>query len=48
MKKNDALMVRCEYAKTEKRLSLLLEESFRLYLARILASAGRNAVSWER
>lgn len=48
MKKNDAPVVHCEYTKAEKSLSHLLEESFRLYLARILASAGRNGISWER
>lgn len=48
MKKNDAPVVHCEYAKSEKSLSHLLEESFRLYLARILATAGSNAVSCGR
>lgn len=48
MKKSEAPVVRCEYTKAEKSLSHLLEESFRLYLARILATAGTSAVSWER
>ncbi len=48
MKKCDAAVVRCEYTKGEKSLSHLVEESFRLYLSRILAQAGKPAVSWER
>ena len=31
-------VVRCEYAQAEKSLAQLLEESFRLYLSRILAT----------
>ena len=45
MKKREAPVVRCEYTKAEKSLSHLVEESFRLYLARILAEAGKTAVS---
>lgn len=40
MKKCEAPVVRCEYTKAEKSLSHLVEESFRLYLSRILAEAG--------
>lgn len=47
MKKNDAPVVHCEYAEAGKSLSLLLEESFRLYLARVLGGKGNFAVSWE-
>jgi len=48
VKKSEAPVVRCEYTKAEKSLSHLLEESFRLYLARILATAGTSAVSCGR
>ena len=48
VKKSDAPVVRCEYSKAEKSLSHLVEESFRHYLARILATAGSNAVSCGR
>ena len=48
MKKNDTLVVHCEYAKADMSLSHLLEESFRLYLARVLAAAENSAASWER
>ena len=48
MKKSEAPVVHCEYTKAEKSLSHLVEESFRLYLARILATAGTCAVSCGR
>lgn len=48
MKKNGAPVVHCVYTKAEESLSRLLEEAFQLYLARILAPAGGNAVPWER
>lgn len=48
MKKCEAPVVRCEYTKAEKSLSHLVEESFRLYLSRILAQAGKPAVSCGR
>lgn len=48
VKKSDAPVVRCEYTKAEKSLSHLLEESFRLYLRRILAQAGKPTVSCGR
>ena len=48
MKKSEAPVVRCEYTKAEKSLSHLVEESFRLYLNRILATAGTSAVSCGR
>ena len=48
VKKNDAPVVRCEYTEAEKSLAHLIEESFRLYLARVLAAAGGGAVSRER
>ena len=38
VKRSQALVVRCECSSTGKSLACLLEESFRLYLARILAS----------
>lgn len=48
VKRSQALVVRCEYPSTEKSLACLLEESFRLYLARILASSDGHAVSCGR
>ena len=48
VKRSQALVVRCEYPSTEKSLACLLEESFRLYLARILASPDDHAVSCGR
>lgn len=48
MKKYDAPVVQCEYAKDEKSLSHLLEETFQLYLARILAVRKPSAVSCDR
>lgn len=48
MKKSNAPLVRCEYSKAEKSLSHLVEESFRLYLNRILAQAGKTVVSCGR
>ena len=48
MKRSQALVVHCEYTSTEKSLACLLEESFRLYLARILAGSEGKAVSCGR
>ena len=42
-------VVKCLYAKgSEKTLSDLLEESFRIYLVHILAAAERPAVQYQR
>ena len=41
MKKGDLPVVYCTYCTTEKSVSELLEESFRLYLHRILAGYGK-------
>ncbi len=48
MKRSQDLVVRCEYPSTEKSLACLLEESFRLYLARILAKPEGERVSCGR
>ena len=48
VKRSQALVVRCEYPSTEKSLACLLEESFRLYLARILAGPEGKVVSCGR
>lgn len=48
MKKENLLVVHCEYTEAEKSLSELLEESFRLYLARILAASGNPGVQYLR
>ena len=37
-------VVHCTYTKTEKSLAELLEESFRLYLVRILATPEKSVV----
>ena len=44
MKKNELPVVHCTYCDTERSLSEILEESFRLYLRRILASLEKPAV----
>ena len=44
MKKGDLPVVYCTYCNTEKSVSELLEESFRLYLRRILAGYGKVAI----
>ena len=48
MKKNNIPVVYCEYEDSEKPLAILLEESFRLYLIRILAGEAQRVVSSER
>lgn len=48
MKKNSLPVVHCEYTEAEKGLSELLEESFRLYLVRILAASGSSGVQCQR
>jgi len=48
LKKNSVPAVHCEYAKADQKLPQLLEESFRLYLARILAAPRPDAVSCRR
>jgi len=48
LKKNSVPAVHCEYAKADQNLPQLLEESFRLYLARILAAPRPDAVSCRR
>ncbi len=44
MKKGDLPVVYCTYCNTETSVSELLEESFRLYLRRILAVYGKAAI----
>lgn len=48
MKMNDGLVVRCEYTQDGKILSVLLEESFRLYVTHILKNAGETGNSCEQ
>lgn len=48
MKKGDLPVVYCTYCHTEKSLSEILEESFRLYLHRILAAVEYPSVQCER
>lgn len=40
--------VHCVYTEAEKSLPQLLEESFRLYLIRILAASGQSDVQYHR
>ena len=47
MKKCEAPVVHCEYAKADKSLAQLLEESFRLYLGRILVAMEHPTVQWK-
>ena len=47
-KKCEEPVVRCEYTKAEESLSHLVEESFRLYLSRILSVTGKPAASYGR
>ena len=42
--RQDLPVVRCVYTEREKRLAELMEESFRLYLVRILAMAETSGV----
>lgn len=42
--RQDLPVVRCEYSDGEKSLAELLEESFRLYLVRILAMPETSGV----
>lgn len=48
MKKNNLPVVYCEYAEGEKILPQLLEESFRLYLGRILVAMEQPIVQYKR
>ena len=48
MKKRDLPVVRCVYIEAEKSLDELLEESFRLYLVRILAMPEKPVVQYFR
>lgn len=42
------LIVRCVFGQGEKQLPELLEESFRVYLCRILAEKAEGTVEWKR
>ena len=44
MKKRDLPVVHYTYCNTEKSISEILEESFRLYLYRILAGYGKATI----
>ncbi|MCF2675856.1 MAG: hypothetical protein PUI04_11055 [Flintibacter sp.] len=48
MKKGTLPVVHCTYCNTEKSLSEILEESFRLYLGRILAAMEYPIVQCKR
>ena len=48
MKKRDLPVVHCTYCNTEKSISEILEESFRLYLGRILAAMEHPIVQCKR
>lgn len=46
--KQDTIIVHCVYTQTAKCLSELLDESFRLYLQRILALSDSPALQYVR
>ena len=46
--RQDPPVVHCVYTEAEKNLAELLEESFRLYLARILEAPGKAVVQSPR
>ena len=48
MKKENLPVVHCTYCNTEKSISEILEESFRLYLGRILAAMEHPIVQCKR
>ncbi len=48
MKKKELPVVHCIYCDTERSLSEVLEESFRLYLSRILADIEKSVVQDKR
>ena len=48
MKKRDLTVVHYTYCNTEKSISEILEESFRLYLGRILAAMEHPTVQCKR
>ena len=48
MKKRDLPVVHCTYCYTEKSISEILEESFRLYLSHILAAMEHPIVQCKR
>lgn len=48
MKKGDLPVVHCTYCNTEKKISEILEKSFRLYLGRILAAMEPPIVQCKR
>lgn len=48
MSKKDLPIVHCTYCSTEKSAAEILEESFRLYLVRMLASMGQAIVQHKR
>ena len=45
---NKPLVIYCEFTSSKKKLPEILEEDFRLYLARILANNDSDAVSCSR
>ena len=47
MKKENLPVVHCTYCNTEKSVSEILEESFRLYLSRILAIMEYSIVQYK-
>ena len=48
MKNKELPVVHCTYCNTEKNLSDILEESFRLYLGRILVIMENPVVQYKR
>jgi len=48
VKKRELPVVYCEYSQTDNELKQILEESFRIYLTRMLATANSNVLLSKR
>ena len=48
MKKRELPVVHCEYSQAGNDLEQILEESFRIYIIRMLAAADSSVVSCKR
>lgn len=48
MKKRELPVVHCEYSQADNDLKQMLEESFRIYIIRMLATANSSVVSCKR
>ena len=48
MKKRDIPVVYCEYSQSDNDLKQIIEESFRIYIIRMLAATNSNVVLCKR